>query len=109
MAGGVAGAVAAGWALVGGEFAAQHLGALAAAGVAIGLGARVALGAAAVIASAARRRQRLGESGAAMVEFVIAGPPFLLCLLALFQLALCSFARLMVSHAAFCAARAAVV
>jgi TadE-like protein len=56
-----------------------------------------------------RPRLRFDQSGAAMAEFVIAVGPFLAIWFGLMQLAICSFARLLVSHAAFVAARAAIV
>jgi hypothetical protein len=58
---------------------------------------------------AVRKPKRLGESGAVMAEFTIVVIPFLLMLTALMQLSLASMARVMVSYAAFCAARAAMV
>jgi hypothetical protein len=56
-----------------------------------------------------RRPKQLGESGAAAAEFVIVIIPFMLMLTALMQMALASMGRVMVSYAAFCAARAAMV
>ena len=58
---------------------------------------------------AVRRPKELGESGAAAAEFVIVVIPFMLMLTALMQLALASMGRVLVSYAAFCAARAAAV
>jgi len=58
---------------------------------------------------AVRRPKQLGESGAAAAEFVIVVIPFMLMLTALMQLALASMGRVLVSYAAFCAARAAMV
>ena len=58
---------------------------------------------------AVRRPKQLGESGAAAAEFVITVIPFMLMLTALMQLALASMGRVLVSYAAFCAARAAMV
>ena len=58
---------------------------------------------------AVRKPKQLGESGAAAAEFVITVIPFMLMLTALMQLALASMGRVLVSYAAFCAARAAVV
>jgi hypothetical protein len=58
---------------------------------------------------AVKKPKQLGESGAAAAEFVITVIPFMLMLTALMQLALASMGRVLVSYAAFCAARAAVV
>jgi hypothetical protein len=58
---------------------------------------------------AVRKPKQLGESGAAAAEFVIVVIPFMLMLTALMQLALASMGRVLVSYAAFCAARAAMV
>jgi hypothetical protein len=56
-----------------------------------------------------RRPRALGQSGAAAAEFVITVIPFLLLLFGVMQMALASLARVLVSYAAFCAARAAIV
>lgn len=58
---------------------------------------------------AVRQPKELGQSGAAAAEFVIVIIPFMLMLTALMQLALASMGRVLVSYAAFCAARAAAV
>src|SRR5262245_28353033 len=56
-----------------------------------------------------RTRRPLDEEGASMAEFVIVIFPFLALLLGIMQLGMASMARLSVSYAAFCAARAAIV
>jgi Flp pilus assembly protein TadG len=71
--------------------------------------ARTLLGVARACVLAVRRPRALGQSGSAMAEFVIVCIPFMLMLTALMQLALASLARVLVSYAAFTAARAAIV
>jgi hypothetical protein len=99
---------AAGGAALGGwAFAAQHLGALVAAAASLVALAALALVAVAGVARALKRPSR--ARGATTSEFLIVIIPFLLLLFGIMQLALASLARLLVSYAAFAAARAAVV
>jgi len=105
-------AVAGGLAIGGWDFLSQHWGALFCAAGTVGatlwaLG-RLSSGIGRGIAATVRRRQ-LGESGAVMAEFVIVVIPFFLMFFGLMQMALASLARVLVSYAAFCAARAAIV
>ncbi len=58
---------------------------------------------------ASQRRQRDGQGGAAMVEFVLVFPMMLLMVLLLVQGMLLMSGNLCVHYAAFCAARSAVV
>ncbi len=102
----------AGLGIGGWDFLRQHWGALVTASLTVGatlwaLG-RLLGGIGRGIATTIRRRQ-LGESGAVMAEFVIVVIPFFLMFFGLMQMALASLARVLVSYAAFCAARAAIV
>ena len=109
----VALAAAAGHRLGGVDFVRQHLGSLVLAGamlIAVAtVAARLVAGVVRGAVLAARRPRAMGESGAAMAEFVIVVIPFLLMLFGLMQMALASMARVLVSYSAFCAARAAIV
>jgi hypothetical protein len=106
-------AIAVGFALGGRDFVQQHVGALLfAAGclAALGtVGVRLAAGVVRGAVLSVRQPKELGQSGAAAAEFVIVVIPFMLMLTALMQLALASMGRVLVSYAAFCAARAAAV
>jgi TadE-like protein len=106
-------AVLAGFKIGGREFVAQHLRPLVVAALCVAALGTLALWTMAGVARgailAARRPRALGQSGAAAAEFVIVVIPFMLMLTALMQLALASLARVLVSYAAFAAARAAIV
>lgn len=112
-AGTVALAAAAGFGIGGWGFVRQHLGALVGAAVmlvAVGtMAARLVAGVVRGAVLAARRPRAMGQSGAAAAEFVITIIPFLLLLFGVMQMALASMAKVLVSYAAFCAARAAIV
>jgi hypothetical protein len=106
-------AVAAGFAIGGGDFARQHLGTLVVAvAFVVGLGTvawHLVGGLMRGAILAVRRPRALGQSGAAAAEFVIVVIPFLLTLFGVMQMAMASMARVLVSYSAFCAARAAIV
>jgi hypothetical protein len=56
-----------------------------------------------------KRRVQRHDRGVAATEFVIVVIPFMMLLMAVIQLSLASFAKVLVSHAAYAAARAAIV
>ncbi len=99
--------------LAGRAFVPQHLGTLMLGGLVplllLTLVARIGGRIARLTFCALRQPRPLGQSGAAMAEFVIVIIPFLLMLFALMQLSLAALARVLVAYAAFCAARAAIV
>ncbi len=101
-------------ALTGGhDFVAQHWAALAGGGLGLGLFLRVVVSLLRATGKGVVRfgedRQALGESGAVMTEFVIVLMPFLLVFFGIMQMAMISIGRILVSYAAFAAARAAIV
>jgi hypothetical protein len=106
-------ATAIGHRIGGWDFVKQHLGALVVAALMLGSVAWLVIGLVAGTARGAilavRRPRALGQSGAAYAEFVIVVIPFLLMFFGLMQMALASLARVLVSYAAFTAARAAIV
>jgi hypothetical protein len=106
-------AVGAGYAIGGADFVKQHLRPLLVAALAVASLLTLLLWTLAGVVRGAvlaiKRPQKLGQSGAAAAEFVIVVIPFMLMLTALMQLALASLARVLVSYAAFAAARAAIV
>src|SRR5439155_14029716 len=108
-----AAAIGAGFAIGGREFVSQHLRPLIVAALCVASLLTVALWTLAGVVRGAvlaiRKPRELGQSGAAAAEFVIIVIPFMLMLTALMQLALASLARVLVSYAAFAAARAAIV
>jgi len=105
--------LAIGYALGGRSFVAQHQGALlfmaACLTALFTVGYRLAAGIVRGAVLSVRKPKELGQSGAAAAEFVIVVIPFLLMLFSLMQLALASMGRVLVSYAAFSAARAAAV
>jgi hypothetical protein len=109
----VAAIVGSGLAIGGGDFLRQHWGALTFAAVTVAgmvwFTAKLVAAAARGAILAVRRPKALGESGAVMAEFVIVCIPFFLMFFGLMQMALASLARVLVSYAAFAAARAAIV
>lgn len=103
-----------GGAVMGGiDFLRQHWLPLLAAVLLVGLFVYLAVSTLRLAAHATRRALRrpraLGESGAAAAEFAIICIPFLVTLFSLMQLGLASMARVLVSYAAYTAARAAIV
>lgn len=106
-------AVGIGLAMGGWDFVRQHnIPLLVAAGIlcaCITLGLKLAAGILRGAVLAVRRPREMGQSGAAAAEFVIVVIPFLLMLLGIMQMALASMGRVLVSYAAFTAARMAIV
>ena len=109
----VAGAAITGLVLGGWDFLSQHFAPLLVATIVCTLFVTFAIstvrGVVRGAVLAVRRPRAMGESGSAFGEFVIVIIPFLFTLTALMQLALASLARVLVSYAAFAAARAAIV
>ncbi len=97
------------------DFTRQHWRELAMGGVMLGLCAKVALTAARTLFRAAKRvpatvrEGGIGTSGSASTEFVIVMPVMFLVLATIAQMALIAEARIVVAHAAYKAARAAMV
>ena len=102
-----------GLAIGGWDFLEQHWAPLGFASLALTmfatLGVKILAGIVRGAVLAVRKPKELGQSGAAAAEFVIVVIPFMLMLTGLMQLALASMGRVLVSYAAFCAARAAIV
>lgn len=101
-------------AIVGGaDFLRQHWMPLVLGGGVLGIALRFAVSLVAMtgrgVVRFGKQRQELGESGAVMTEFVIVLMPFLLVLFGIMQMAMISMGRILVSYAAFAAARAAIV
>jgi hypothetical protein len=106
-------AIGFGYYIGGNEFVQQHKSPLLFAAACLTLlftvGYRLAAGVVRGTVISVRKPKALGQEGAAAAEFVIVVIPFMLMLTALMQLALASMGRVLVSYAAFTAARAAAV
>jgi hypothetical protein len=102
-----------GLAIGGWDFLRQHWAPLGFAALALTafltLGLKIVAGIVRGAVLAVRKPKELGQSGAAAAEFVIVVIPFLLMLFGLMQMALASMGRVLVSYAAFCAARTAII